>query len=800
MSQINKKAIEQEVSQSYLDYAMSVIIGRALPDVRDGLKPVHRRILYSMYELNNTSDKPYKKSARIVGEVLGKYHPHGDASIDSSLVRMAQDFSMRYPLVDGQGNFGSIDGDNAAAMRYTEVRLEKISQELLEDIDKETVNFVPNFDGTLKEPVVLPAKIPNLLINGSSGIAVGMATNIPPHNLGEICDGIIYLIKNQNVEIEELNKIIKGPDFPTGGEISSRTRILQAYKTGKGTIIIKGTAQITERNSKKVIKISEIPFGVNKSSLVSEIATLIKEKKLEGAVDILDLSNKDGIEILVFLKKDADPNVALSNLYAKTQLQTTFGIINLALVDGQPKILNLKDMLFEFISFRREIITKRTKYLLGVAEDKKHILDGLVIALNNLDNVIEIIKKSKNSSTAKEKLVNNFSLTEKQAEAILDMKLSKLTELEQENIKKDVHELERNIKYYKDILTNKELVDQLIIQEMQDIKEKYSDERKTRISEEEEKEYDYKELIADQPIAIILTNHDYVKAIPLNEYKTQKRGGKGMIGSQTKEEDIIKDVLISRTHDTILFFTASGMVHWLDAYKIPLVGRYAFGKPVVNLLDIKEDKIAAMISLRSLTNNDYLLMATVNGIIKRTPLEEYSHPRKGGIKAIKLKDNDKLISVLKSPGNSQIMLATAKGFCIKFSEEEVREIGRVAQGVKGIELREGDRVVAMTLCDKPTILTVCENGYGKRTKTEEYRLQGRGGYGIINIKTSPRNGEVVALKAVSDENEILLLSTLNHAIRIPVSNIPVIGRNTQGVRLMKLEENEKIVALEYIDV
>jgi len=800
MSQINKRAIEQEVSQSYLDYAMSVIIGRALPDVRDGLKPVHRRILYSMYELNNTADKPYKKSARIVGEVLGKYHPHGDASIYSSLVRMAQDFSMRYPLVDGQGNFGSIDGDNAAAMRYTEVRLEKITQELLEDIDKQTIDFVPNFDGTLKEPLVLPAKIPNLLINGSSGIAVGMATNIPPHNLGEICDGVIYLIKNPNAQIEELNNIIKGPDFPTGGEISSKARILQAYKTGKGTITIKGIAQISEKNSKKIIKITQIPFGVNKASLVFEIATLIKEKRLEGAADVLDLSNKEGIEIVIFLKKDADPNVVLSNLYAKTSLQITFGIINLALVDGQPKILNLKEMLFEFISFRREIITKRTKYLLAVAEDKKHILDGLVIALNNLDNVIEIIKKSKTTLAAKEKLMNNFSLTEKQAEAILDMKLSKLTELEQENIKKDVEELEKNIKYYKEILANKELVDQLIIQEMQEIKQEYADERRTLISQEEEKEFDYKELIADEPIAIILTNKDYVKAIPLDEYKTQKRGGKGVIGSQTKEEDIIKDVLISRTHDTILFFTASGMVHWLEAYKIPLASRYALGKPVVNLLDIKEDKIAAMIGLRSLNNKEYLLMATAKGIIKRTPLEEYSKPRRGGIKAIKLKENDELISVLKSPGNTQIMLGTAKGFCIKFSEEEVREIGRVAQGVKGIELREGDRVVAMTLCDKPTILTVCENGYGKRTKIEEYRLQGRGGYGIINIKTSPRNGQVVALKAVSDENEILLLSTKSHAIRIPVSNIPVIGRNTQGVRLMKLEENEKIVALEYIDV
>ncbi|MCX8163631.1 MAG: DNA gyrase subunit A [Candidatus Micrarchaeota archaeon] len=799
MSEIQKKAIEQEVSQSYLDYAMSVIVGRALPDIRDGLKPVHRRILYSMYELSNFYDKPYKKSARIVGEVLGKYHPHGDLSIYSSLVRMAQDFSMRYPLIDGQGNFGSIDGDNPAAMRYTEVKLQKIASEMLEELDKETVEFIPNFDGTLKEPVVLPSKIPNLLINGSSGIAVGMATNIPPHNLGEVCDALIYLIKNPNATVEELFNFILGPDFPTGGKIVGKSKILQAYKLGKGTITIQGKTQIIEDKNKKLIKITEIPFGVNKSSLVMEIATLVKEKRLEGIVDILDLSNKEGIEIVIYLKKDVDAKVVLSNLYAKTQLQSSFGIINLALVDGEPKILTLKELLEHFINFRREIITKRTKYELKIAEERKHVLDGLLVALKNLDFVLSLIKNSKDSTEAKNKLVENYELSQKQAESILEMKLSKLTSLEQEKIQTENLELIKLIEKLKEILANKNKIDELIVEELNQIKQKYQDPRRTSIIEQED-EITYTDLIPDETVAIILTEKDYIKSVSISEYKTQKRGGKGIVGTETKENDILKDILIARTHDTILFFTAKGLVHWLEAYKIPRLSRYSVGKPIINLLEIEDDKISAMIALREFKQEQYLLMITKNGMIKRTSILEYSKPRRGGIRAIKLEENDQLIAVLLSSGESDIFIATEKGYCIRFQEKEIRQIGRVAKGVRAISLREGDRVVSASLCNKPTILTVCENGYGKRTALEEYRVQGRGGYGIINIKTTPRNGNVISSKAVSDENEFLLISSNNHAIRLEVKNISIISRNTQGVRLMKLDENEKIVAMQYFEI
>ncbi|MEM3361908.1 MAG: DNA gyrase subunit A [Candidatus Anstonellaceae archaeon] len=799
MTTINKRAIEEEVSQSYLDYAMSVIVGRALPDVRDGLKPVHRRILFAMYELSNFHDKPYKKSARIVGEVLGKFHPHGDMSIYSSLVRMAQDFSMRYSLIEGQGNFGSIDGDNAAAMRYTEVRLQKIALELLDDLDKETVDFLPNFDGTLKEPAVLPAKIPNLLINGSSGIAVGMATNIPPHNLGEVCDALIYLIKNPNCSVEELFNFILGPDFPTGGIILGKSRILQAYKSGRGTIYIQGKAEIVEDKNKKLIKITQIPYGVNKSALVLEIATMVKEKKIEGIADIVDLSNKEGIEIVIYLKKEADPNVVLSNLYAKTQLQSSFGIINLALVKGEPKVLSLKGLLEEFLEFRREIITKRTLYLLKVAQEKKHILEGLLIALKNLEEVLNLIKKSKDGVEAKEKLIAQFALTQKQAEAILDMKLSKLTSLEQEKIQSEDLELKKSIEEFQSILSDKNKVDELIIRELKEIKEKYGDERRTLIVEQEQQEISFADLIPDEPVAIVLTEKDYIKSISISEYKLQRRGGKGIIGSETKEDDLIKDVLIARTRDTILFFTQKGMVHWLEAYKIPKMSRYSIGKPIVNLLEIENDRITAMIALREFKQNQYLLMITKYGMIKRTSIEEYDKPRKGGIKAIKLREGDELIAVLVSDGDNDIFIATSNGFSIRFKESQIREIGRVAQGVKAISLREGDYVVSASLCNKAVILTVCENGYGKCTDIKKYKIQGRGGFGIINIKTTDRNGKVIAAKAVDRENEILLVSSTNRAIRIKLSDIPIISRNTQGVRLMKLEENEKIIAMQYLE-
>ncbi|MFA5108624.1 MAG: DNA gyrase subunit A [Candidatus Micrarchaeia archaeon] len=801
LHKVTAQPIERELSTSYLDYAMSVIVGRALPDVRDGFKPVHRRVLFSMYELSNTHSNAYKKSARIVGEVLGKYHPHGDASIYSTLVRMAQEFSLRYPLVDGQGNFGSIDGDNAAAMRYTEVRMQKLADEMLADIDKGTVDFTPNFDGTLKEPIVLPSKVPNLLINGSSGIAVGMATNIPPHNLGEICDATMLLIDNWEVDDSYLFNLVRGPDFPTGGIITGRAGIIEAYKTGRGTIRVRGVAQIeTDKKDKQkqYISISEIPYMVNKANLVIQIADLVKDKKIEGISDILDLSDKKGIEVRVLVKKGANAEVVLNHLYSKTQLEVTFGINNLALVGQQPKTLSLRELLSEFILHRRNVITRRCNFDLGVARDRKHILEGLKIALVDIDKVINAIKSASDTLRAKEVLISKWKLSEKQALAILEMKLSRLTGLERDKIEQEDATLAKLISELVSILADKKKIDGLIKTELTEIRSKYSDERRTKIIEGNGGQIDDLDLIPDESVAVIVTENDYIKRISLSEYRSQKRGGKGVIGTETKEEDRIKDLLIASTHDTLLFFTNSGMVHWLQVHKIPATSRYSTGKAIVNLLDIKDDKIASWVSVREFKEDQSLVMATRKGVVKRTSLSEYGRPRRGGIRAITLREGDELIQARKTDGNTDLLLASSHGQAIRFSETDVREIGRAGQGVKGISLRKDDYVVDLTLCNNPAILTICENGYGKRTPVEEYRQQGRGGMGIISIKTSERNGKVIGVCSVSDEDEILLLSSSNKAIRMPVKDISIVGRNTQGVRLMRLDEGERLVAMEHL--
>jgi len=797
---IQPKAVEQEMHTSYLDYAMSVIVGRALPDVCDGLKPVHRRILYAMYELSNTHDKPYKKSARVVGEVLGKYHPHGDVAIYDSLVRMAQDFSLRYTLVDGQGNFGSVDGDNAAAMRYTEVRMSKLAEEMLTDIEKETVPFAPNFDGTLKEPLVLPSKLPNLLINGSSGIAVGMATNIPPHNLGEIVDGLVALIDNPTLPLQQLTELIKGPDFPTGGTILGKRGIVEGYATGKGIMRVRGTATIQEPKSEKAkrrIIITEIPYQVNKSQLIEQIAELVRDKKIEGISDIKDSSDRNGMHIIIDLKKDANSEVVLNQLYSGTQLEVTFGINNLALVNNEPKTLSLPQTLQEFIKHRQTVVRNRSKFELAQAEERAHILEGLKVALDNIDAVVKTIKAAQNPQVAKTQLISLYKLSEKQSAAILEMKLSRLTALEHDKLLSELKELASQIKWLREVLADEKRILEIIKKELLELKKSYGDARKTRIEDTHE-EIEIEDLIPEEQVAIIITEGNYIKRMPVSEYKLQRRGGKGIIGTETKESDVVKDIIIASTHDYLLVFTESGTVHWLKAYKVPESGRYAMGKAIVNLLSIENDKVAACIPVSEFKQGEYLLMATKNGIVKRSDLLDYSHPRGGGIIAITLKEKDSLIEVLKTNGKYDIMLATRDGQAIRFPEEDVREIGRTGQGVIGIRMREGDELVAMTLNNAPTLLTICENGFGKRTPIEDYRPQGRGGLGLINIQVDERNGKVVDSLTVNDSDEIIVISSTGKVIRMPVNNISTIGRNTKGVRIMKLEEGEKVVAVERV--
>jgi len=784
--------IEEEMKRSYIDYAMSVIVGRALPDVRDGLKPVHRRILYAMYEMGMFHNKPYKKSARVVGEVLGKYHPHGDQAVYDALVRMVQDFSMRYPLVDGQGNFGSVDGDSPAAMRYTEVRLAKIAEELLADIDKNTIDFVPNFDESLVEPSVLPAKLPNLLINGSSGIAVGMATNMPPHNLGEVVDAIIKVIDSPEVTIKELLNYIKGPDFPTGGYILGKEEIKKAYITGRGIITLRGKVELEEGR----IIITELPYQVNKSKLVEEIANCVKTKKIEGISDLRDESDREGIRVVIELNSHANQEIILNQLYKYTQLETTFGIINLALVDGEPRILSLKGLIEEYIKHRRNVITRRTKFELEKSEKRKHIVEGLLIALKNIDEVIETIKKSENVEEARNKLISRFNLTKIQAQAILDMRLQKLTALETEKLEQENKELEDKISYLKEVLASEQKLLEIIKKELLELKEKYADERRTKIIPKptEVKEED---LIPEEEMVVILTGEGYIKRIPLNAYRSQRRGGRGIVGIDTKEKDIVTNIIISSTHDILLFFSNKGKVYAKKVYEIPVASRYSRGKALVNVFEIsKDERITAVLPMEF--GKGYLFMATKKGKVKKTSMDEFLSIRKTGKIAIELEEEDELVEVKVTSGDDEILLATKFGKAIRFPEREVRAMGRATLGVKGISLVNGDEVVGIEVLNsenlEQTFLVVTENGYGKRSKFAEFPLQGRGGKGVITIKISQKTGLVAGVEGVGDEDEIIISSMQGIMIRLRVKEIPILGRNTQGVKLMRLE-NDKVATV-----
>ena len=800
-SKIIMQPIEDEMKRSYLDYAMSVIIGRALPDVRDGLKPVHRRILFAMNELGNTYNKPYKKCARIVGEVLGKYHPHGDVAVYDSLVRMAQSFSLRYPLVQGQGNFGSIDGDSAAAMRYTEARLAKISDEMLQDIDKETVDFIPNFDGTLQEPTVMPSKFPNLLVNGSAGIAVGMATNIPPHNLTEACNAVIALIDNPNINIEELCQIVKGPDFPTGAEIVGRKGIIDAYTRGKGAIKIRSIIDIEQKKDRKRLIVKEIPYQVNKSQLIEDIANLIKDKRITDISDLRDESDRDGIRIVFELKKDANPEIVKNLLYNFSRLEDSFGINMVALVNSnEPKLLSLKSYLVSYLDHRITIVRKRCTYDLKKAEERAHILEGLRIALKNIDAVVALIKGSKSADDAKKGLIENYGLSELQSQAILDMKLSRIAALEQEKINIEYDGLIKTIKELKDILGSELRIRNIIKDEMKEMIEKFggkSDARRTKIIDinDEELDFEVEDLIPDEPVVITITHSGYIKRLPLETYKVQNRGGKGIIASDLKEEDFIEDLFVARTHSYLLIITNKGQLYWMKVYKIPDASRQSMGKAIVNLLELDADeKINAVIPVKEFDDKHYLVMATKQGTIKKTNLIEFSNPRKGGILAINIdiEGKDELVNALMTDGTKNLVLCTKHGQAAKFNEEDVRPTGRNSSGVRGIRLEKDDEVIGMIKADEEKqVLTLTENGYGKRTAVQEYRLINRGGKGVINIICSERNGNVVAVACVKDQDEIMLISKKGILIRTTCDQISSVGRNTQGVRLMRLIQGDK---------
>jgi DNA gyrase subunit A len=793
------RSIEDEMKTSYIDYAMSVIVGRALPDVRDGLKPVHRRILYAMHESGMSSTKAYKKSARIVGEVLGKYHPHGDLAVYDAMARMAQDFSLRYMLIDGQGNFGSVDGDSPAAMRYTESRLNKMAEELLEDIEKKTVNFVDNYDGSLKEPTVMPAKIPNLLINGSSGIAVGMATNIPPHNLSEVIDGIILLINNPEADISEIMKVIKGPDFPTGGIICGINGVISAYTIGRGLIRVRAKTEIEEgKGDRQRIIVSEIPYQVNKSNLLEAIANLVKDKKVEGITDLRDESDRKGMRIVIELRRDAIPDIILKQLYKHTQMQTTFGIINLALVDNQPKILGLPEMIHLFIIHRKEVIRRRTQFELDRAERRAHILEGLIVALDNIDEVIRIIRKSKSVDEASKQLTSKFLITPEQTKAILEMRLQKLTGLERQNIKDESEELKKKIALFKEILDSEEEILKLIKEELLEIKKKYGDARRTAIDYDAPDDFNIEELIPVEEMVVTITNTGYIKRIPLDTYRTQRRGGVGLIGMETKEEDYVVDLFVTSTHNYILFFSNKGKVYWLKTYKIPLGGRYARGKAIINLLPRLErgELIKAAIPIEEFTAFQYLTFVTKKGLIKKTTLKAYSHPRVTGIRAINMREGDELVETKLTNGEKEIIIATKNGQAVRFHEKDVRATGRASMGVKGVRLKGDDEVVAMgVVVEDSVLLTITENGYGKRSPVSAYRKTKRGASGVINIKTGERNGKVVGVKEISGDDEIIVTSQNGMLIRIPVRGIRVQGRATMGVRVMKLREGDKVVSL-----
>ena len=794
------KDIEKEMKTAYIDYAMSVIVSRALPDVRDGLKPVHRRILYAMYEDGITSDKPYRKCANTVGSVLGRYHPHGDASVYDAMVRMAQDFSLRYPLIDGHGNFGSIDGDGAAAMRYTEARMAKIAETMLTDIEKNTVDFMPNYDDRLQEPTVLPSKIPTLLINGSSGIAVGMATNIPPHNLTEVINGIIKIIDEDNVTDEELAKIIKGPDFPTGGLILGREGIKQAYTTGKGKIIVRAEAEIEEmENGRQRIIVRSLPYQVNKAKLIEYIANLVKDKKIEGISELRDESDRnDKVRIVIGLKKDANAQVVLNHLYKNTQMQDSFGIIMLALVNGEPKILTLRQCLDCYIDHRKTVILRRTQFDLDKALARAHILEGLRIAIDNIDEVINIIRNSYDD--AKEKLMERFSLTDIQAQAILDMRLKTLSGLQREKIEEEYNELMKLIAHLREILASERLVFDIIKEELLEIKEKYGDERQTKIVAAEG-EIDDEDLIKEEQNVITLTHFGYVKRMPIDTYKSQKRGGKGIAGMATREEDFVKQIFTASTHDTILFFSNKGKVYTLKGYELPEAGRTAKGTAIVNLLRLDQgEKITAVIPIANFAEGKYLLMATRNGMIKKTALSEYSSVRKSGLLGITLRENDELIGVRLTDGEDDVVLVTSHGMSITFSEKDVRPIGRVSQGVIGIKLDDDDFVIGMESIisrENATLLAITENGFGKRTELDEYRVQTRGGKGILTYKITAKTGNIVGIRITTDDEDVMIITENGTIIRLEVKDINVLGRTTQGVTLMRTNEG-KVVSIETI--
>ncbi len=789
--------IEDEMKKSFIDYSMSVIVSRALPDVRDGLKPVHRRILYAMHDLGYMPEKPYKKSATTVGEVLGKYHPHGDAAVYDTMVRMAQDFSYRYMLIDGHGNFGSVDGDSAAAMRYTEARMSKISVELMRDIEKETVNFIPNYDESLKEPTVLPSRYPNLLVNGSNGIAVGMATSMPPHNLRESIDCIIEAIENPEAEVEDLLKHIKGPDFPTGGIIMGRDGFRKAYATGRGKVIVRAKTDIEPmaRDRQRII-VNELPYQVNKANLIEKIADLVKDKKIEGISDLRDESDRSGMRIVIELKKDANPNIILNNLYKHTQLQDTFSIIQLALVNGMPKVLTLKEIVNHYLKHQKEIITRRTQFDLRKAEARAHILEGLRIALDNIEEIIKIIRSSKNVTEAKERMMERFGLTEIQAEAIAEMKLRALTGLERGKIEDEYLQLIKAIEYYNSLLASEYMILMLIKEELITIKEKFGDDRRTKVTSAAD-DIDIEDMIEEHEVAVTITHFGYIKRLPADTYKSQRRGGRGITALQTREEDFVEHLFITSTHNFILFFTNKGKMYKLKTYEIPEAGRQAKGTALVNLLQLDADeKISAVIQIKDFEDGKYLIFMTKHGTVKKTMLKDYDTNRSTGLISISLLEDDELIGVKLTRGTTELITVTKKGMSIKFSEEDVRSMGRTAMGVRGINLNKGDAVVGMDIIEEGAdLLVVSENGFGKRTPVSEYRIQTRGGKGILTYKVMPKTGVLVGMKVVKENDEVMLINTSNVVIRINVNEVSEQGRSTQGVKLMRIGDNNVLMAM-----
>ena len=834
--QVSPVALESEMRESYLAYAMSVIVGRALPDVRDGLKPVHRRVLYAMNVLSNDYNKPYKKSARVVGDVIGKYHPHGDTAAYDTIVRMAQDFSLRYPLVDGQGNFGSIDGDAAAAMRYTEIRMAKISHDLLSDLDKETVDFSPNYDGTESIPDVLPTLIPNLLVNGSSGIAVGMATNIPPHNLNEVINAAIALLDNPDAEIDDLMEYIQGPDFPTGAIINGRAGIIKAYKEGRGKIYVRAKAQVLsdKASGRETIIVSEIPYQLNKSKLIEKIAELVKDKKIEGISELRDESDKDGLRIVIELRKGELGEVVLNNLYAQTQMQSVFGINIVALVDGEPRLLNLKEVLDSFVRHRREVVSRRTKYLLRKAREKGHILEGLAVALANIDEVIELIKKSLTSAEAKEGLLNRswesdsvlkmlgesgsdacrpdglgesyglkgnqYFLTPEQAQAILDLRLHRLTGMEQEKLIQDYKELLDQIADFLDILNNKSRLISVVREELENVRNEYGDERRTEIVESQ-LDLTMEDLISEEDRVVTISQNGYAKSQPLTDYSAQRRGGTGKAAATVKEEDFVEHLLIANTHDTLLCFSSVGKVYWLKVFQIPVASRTSRGRPIVNLLPLEtSERITSMLPVSKFDDERFVFMATSNGTVKKTSIGNFARQRSVGLKAIELDEGDELIGTAITDGSHDVMLISNSGKTIRFKESDVRAMGRTARGVRGIRMSDGFKMISLIIpSPEKQILTVSENGYGKRTNSDEYPVYGRGGQGVIGMQASERNGKVVGAVQVSESDEIMLISDKGTLVRTRVDEVSVQGRNTQGVRLIRLRDGETLVGLEQVD-